>query len=110
MSSLACAGCPVRDRAACSVLSEDERDRLARAGSHRRLKRGELLFAAGDEDAACATLIRGALKVSAVDDEDSAHLAPTPDGSALRFRWGHIMDALARRTGPCSDGELRSRQ
>ncbi|OYW44181.1 MAG: transcriptional regulator [Sphingomonadales bacterium 12-68-11] len=65
----ACAGCPVRDRAACSVLSEEERDSLARAGRMRTLGRGELLFAAGDEDAACATLVRGALKVTSVDEE-----------------------------------------
>ena len=65
--NLACAECPVRDSAACSVLSEEERDALAAAGRTRVLKRGEMLFAAGDEDAACATLVSGALKVSAVD-------------------------------------------
>lgn len=65
--NLACAECPVRDSAACSVLSEEERDALAAAGRTRILKRGEMLFAAGDEDAACATLVTGALKVSAVD-------------------------------------------
>ncbi len=64
---LACASCPVRDSAACSVLSEEERDALAAAGRTRVLKRGEMLFAAGDEDVACATLVSGALKVSAVD-------------------------------------------
>ena len=72
--SLACNGCPVRDRAACSVLSEEERDSLARAGRMRRLKRGELLFAAGDEDAACATLVRGALKVAAVDADGTERI------------------------------------
>jgi CRP/FNR family transcriptional regulator len=65
--NLACAECPVRDSAACSVLTEEERDALAAAGRTRVLKRGEMLFAAGDEDAACATLVSGALKVSAVD-------------------------------------------
>lgn len=62
-----CASCPVKDSAACAVLTEDERDALAAAGRTRDLKRGEMLFAAGDEDAACATLVSGALKVSAVD-------------------------------------------
>lgn len=71
---LACAGCPVRDRAACSVLSEAERDALARAGRTRRLTRGELLFAAGDEDAACATLISGTLKVSSIDEEGTERI------------------------------------
>jgi CRP/FNR family transcriptional regulator len=72
--ALPCDGCPVRDRAACSVLSPEERAALARSGRIRRLKRGELLFAAGDEDAACATLIRGALKVAAVDEEGTERI------------------------------------
>ncbi len=72
--SLPCAGCAVRDRAACSVLSEEERDALARAGRMRRLKRGELLFAAGDEDAACATLVRGALKVATIDADGTERI------------------------------------
>ncbi|ABC62652.1 Crp/Fnr family transcriptional regulator [Erythrobacter litoralis] len=67
--NLACASCPVRERAACAVLTEAERGELARAGRTVKLKRGEMLFAAGDEDHACATLLRGALKVSAVDRE-----------------------------------------
>ena len=74
MSSLGCATCAVRDRAACAVLSPEERESMARAGRHRRLKRGELLFAAGDEDAACATLINGALKVSAIDEEGTERI------------------------------------
>ena len=65
--NLACAECPVRDSAACSVLSSEERDALAAAGRTRQLERGELLFAAGDEDAACATLVSGALKICATD-------------------------------------------
>lgn len=65
--SLACAACPVRDSAACSVLEDEEREALARTGRTRELKRGELLFAAGDESTACATLVSGALKVSSVD-------------------------------------------
>ena len=67
--ALACAACPVRDRAACAVLNDDERETLARAGRTRRLKRGELLFAAGDAQASCATLVKGALKVASVDEE-----------------------------------------
>lgn len=62
-----CASCPVRDSAACAVLSEEERDALAKAGRTRVLKRGEMLFAAGDDEAACATLVTGALKVTAFD-------------------------------------------
>lgn len=67
--NLACSTCPVRDTAACAVLSAEERDAMATAGRTRVLKRGEMLFAAGDENAACATLLSGALKVSAVNVE-----------------------------------------
>ena len=74
MNSLACASCPVRDSAACAVLSEAERDALATAGRTRVLKRGEMLFAAGDDDAACATLVSGALKVSAIDREGTEQI------------------------------------
>ena len=64
---LACDACPVRDRAACSALDDDQRHDLERIGRHVRLKRGETLFRAGDPAAACATLISGALKISSVD-------------------------------------------
>jgi CRP/FNR family transcriptional regulator len=69
-----CSTCPVRHRAACAVLEVDEREALARAGRTRRLKRGELLFAAGDESTACATLMRGALKVATVDEEGTERI------------------------------------
>lgn len=72
--TLACAECPVRARAACSVLSENERGELARAGHTRRLARGQMLFAAGDEGAACATLISGALKVTSNDAEGNERI------------------------------------
>ena len=72
--SLDCSGCPVRDRAACSVLTMDERDALARAGRSRKLSRGDLLFAAGDENAACATLLKGALKVTCVDEQGTERI------------------------------------
>lgn len=64
---LACADCPVRDRAACAALGPGERDDLARLGRHRRLAAGETLFAAGEGSDACATLTRGALKISETD-------------------------------------------
>ena len=71
---LDCSSCPVRHRAACSVLSEDEREALARSGRTRKLRRGELLFAAGDENVACATLIKGALKIAAIDEEGTERI------------------------------------
>ncbi len=72
--SLPCSGCPVRDRAACSVLSEAERDSLARAGRMRHLRRGELLFAAGDEDTSCATLVNGALKIRTIGEDGTERI------------------------------------
>jgi CRP/FNR family transcriptional regulator, anaerobic regulatory protein len=69
-----CATCPVKDSAACAVLTEEERDALATAGSTRTLKRGEMLFAAGDDEAACATLVSGALKVTAFDAEGNEQI------------------------------------
>jgi CRP/FNR family transcriptional regulator len=65
--SFACDTCPVRERAACAALSPADRESLARSGRRRKLAAGETLFAAGDANAACATLISGALKVAAND-------------------------------------------
>lgn len=72
--NLTCSTCPVRDNAACAVLTPEERDAMAAAGRTRTLRRGEMLFAAGDEEAACATLISGALKVSAVDQDGNEQI------------------------------------
>lgn len=65
--TLACTTCPVKDTSACAVLTPAERATMAAAGRSRLLRRGEMLFAAGDEEAACATLLSGALKVAATD-------------------------------------------
>lgn len=72
--SLRCDVCAVRDRGACSALDEAERRDLARLGRHRTLKRGQTLFRAGDENALSATLISGALKVSAFDQDGTEHI------------------------------------
>ena len=72
--NLTCSTCPVRDNAACAVLTPEERDAMAAAGRTRTLKRGEMLFAAGDEEAACATLVSGALKVSAIDADGNEQI------------------------------------
>ncbi|WP_118858067.1 Crp/Fnr family transcriptional regulator [Sphingomonas mesophila] len=71
---IACESCPVRDRAACSALSGDQRGELAALGRHRRLKRGETLFAAGEEVPACATLISGALKIASSDESGTERI------------------------------------
>jgi CRP/FNR family transcriptional regulator len=72
--SLQCETCPVRDRAACSVLEPADRAALARAGRLRDLRKGETLFAAGDESTACATLVEGALKVTSTDEEGNERI------------------------------------
>src|SRR5918993_813489 len=73
-NALACTTCPVRDRAACSALSEDERAELARLGRHQTIGRGETLFAAGDDSFACATLISGALKISSFGEDGTERI------------------------------------
>lgn len=73
-AKLACEDCPVKASAACAVLSPEEREAMAAAGRTRVLKRGEMLFAAGDEEAACATLVSGALKVSAIDADGNEQI------------------------------------
>ena len=71
---LACDSCPVRDRAVCAALSEEERAELAQLGHHRTLRRGETLFAAGDDSLACATLISGALKISSFGEDGTERI------------------------------------
>ncbi|ANU07425.1 Crp/Fnr family transcriptional regulator [Paraurantiacibacter namhicola] len=66
--ALDCAHCPVRESAACAVLTEEERGALARAGRRQTLQKGETLFAAGDDAAGFATLTSGALKVTSFDE------------------------------------------
>ena len=77
MSSAApvrCESCPVRDQAVCAALSEAERSALARIGVTRDFARGETIFAAGDDSVACATLISGAAKLSAIDAEGTERI------------------------------------
>ncbi|MEZ5742941.1 MAG: Crp/Fnr family transcriptional regulator [Sphingomonadaceae bacterium] len=66
---LECETCPVKDRAACSVLSDAERADLAKHGRTVMLNRGDLLFEAGADNNSCATLVSGALKVTSLDAE-----------------------------------------
>jgi CRP/FNR family transcriptional regulator len=74
VSALACATCPVRNRAACAALAPEQREKLARLGHHRDVKRGETVFAAGDESVACATLVSGALKIASYDADGQEHI------------------------------------
>lgn len=70
---LSCDQCSVRGRAACAALSEAERHELARFGRHRTLKAGETLFS-GADNASCATLISGALKISSIDEQGTERI------------------------------------
>ena len=72
--SLQCDVCAVRDRAACAALAPGQRSELATFGHHRTLKRGETLFAAGDDNQLTATLTRGLLKVSRFDEDGTEHI------------------------------------
>jgi CRP/FNR family transcriptional regulator len=71
---LVCSTCPVRDRAACSALSEEQRAELASLGQQRMLRRGETLFASGDAGVAWATLITGALKISSFAEDGTERI------------------------------------
>lgn len=71
---LDCAICPVRERAACAALSEQERDELARIGRHRRVRRGETIFAAGEDIGTCATLVSGALKIASYGEDGTERI------------------------------------
>lgn len=64
---LGCDDCPVRDIAVCAGLGDAERRDLARLGRRKRYRRGETIFAAGDQSIACATLVSGVLKLSRID-------------------------------------------
>lgn len=92
-TGLQCAVCPVRAGAACSSLTVDERDRLARAGRIRRLRRGEVLFAAGDENAGFATLVSGTLKIAAIDERGTERiLALVRPGSSIGELFAPVAD------------------
>ncbi|HEY0627340.1 MAG TPA: Crp/Fnr family transcriptional regulator [Allosphingosinicella sp.] len=69
-----CADCPVRDQAVCAALDERELAELSSIGQHVNYSRGETIFAAGDDSIACATLISGAAKISAVDAEGTERI------------------------------------
>ena len=71
---IVCDTCPVADRAVCSALSPDDRGELAKMGHHRRYARGETIVAAGDAATICATLTRGAAKMSTIDRDGTERI------------------------------------
>ncbi|QDX26614.1 Crp/Fnr family transcriptional regulator [Sphingomonas suaedae] len=71
---IVCDTCPVADRAVCSALSPEDRGELARIGHHRRYVRGETIIAAGDSATVCATLTRGAAKMSTIDRDGTERI------------------------------------
>lgn len=71
---LACESCPVRERAVCAALTLEERAELARIGRARSYARGEMVFAAGDDLDASATLTAGLLKIGHVDADGNERI------------------------------------
>lgn len=69
LDPLDCQDCPVRALAICAGLDEADRLALAQMGKKRRFARGEAIFRRGDRSIACATLVRGAVKLSRVDSD-----------------------------------------
>lgn len=72
--NLECQTCPVRERAACAALTDEQRDELARMGRHRTYRRGETIFAAGEDLDTCATLTSGLLKISHLDADGNERI------------------------------------
>ncbi|WP_346247148.1 Crp/Fnr family transcriptional regulator [Sphingomonas rustica] len=62
---LVCADCAVRDKALCGALSDGELAALNRIGRRRHLRRGETLIWAGEDNAVCANLLSGVMKLTA---------------------------------------------
>lgn len=56
------------------MLKPDERAALAAIGRMRTAMQGEIVFAAGEEDTACSTLVSGALKVVSTDSEGNERI------------------------------------
>ncbi|MEO8142018.1 MAG: Crp/Fnr family transcriptional regulator [Sphingomicrobium sp.] len=72
--TLNCATCPVREQAACAALSDAERGELARIGRRRLVHKGETVFAAGEDNGGCATLISGALKIASYGEDGTERI------------------------------------
>lgn len=60
----ACAGCPVRDRAICSVLTEEERAAFVRIGRRVTVPRGQRLIWEGDQSNLVANVVEGTMQLS----------------------------------------------
>ena len=93
---LACAQCPVRDRAACASLNDEERRELARSGRTKLLGAGETLFAAGDDNSNCATLVTGALKIVSL----------SPDGTERILSLIHPAGFAGELFAPFTDHDI----
>ncbi len=73
----ACTGCDVRTQAICHVLGGDALARFADSGRRRSVRKGETVMWQGDQDGACATLTRGALKMVVVNEEGDERIVGT---------------------------------
>lgn len=71
------------------MFSQEEKDFLNSVGKTRNLKRGEIFFAAGDEESPCATLIHGNLKISSFDQEGHEQIL------ALIYPGGFVGDIFS---------------
>lgn len=67
--ALQCENCPVRDRAACASLDDEQRAQLRTIGRDVQYATGETIFHADDAAARCATLLEGLLKLVDRDSE-----------------------------------------
>lgn len=64
-SSSRCADCLARDLALCAALGDEDLRTLSAIGRRKTVPRGTVISWAGDENGLCASIVSGALKVSA---------------------------------------------
>lgn len=72
-----CRNCSVQSRALCHVLDADALAEFSRAGRRRTLARGKTLTWEGDDEAHCATVTKGALKLSAITEDGEERIVGT---------------------------------
>ncbi|QJB70872.1 helix-turn-helix domain-containing protein [Parasphingorhabdus halotolerans] len=98
----ACADCPVRNRAICSVLEDGERAILSQIGHRQSLSAGQTLMWEGDKSSVVANVIEGVLKLSTslgdgreqiVGIAYPADFVGRPFGDQTRYTISAITDA-----------------
>jgi CRP/FNR family transcriptional regulator len=86
MTSQRCFLCPVRSTALCASLDDTELDLLSAIGKLRTVPAGQVILWAGDPNSSCATVMRGAFKMT----------ASTPEGREQIVELAHPGDLVGQ--------------